>query len=182
MRIFLFTIFLGLMSFDFSSDSKEILWQERKLNWNDFTVVENSKRGGFKAETNSGLRYSAGEENGKIKIDVSCYFNPVESWVVKGKDTDYLLNHEQRHFDITEIHARILRQRLEKINNQPLRQFIENGDGPRMQEIYEETFSDLLKMQDLYDEETHHSIKTDQQKIWDAKIDADLERLKAYAS
>jgi len=182
MKIFLLSIALGFMSFDFSTVTKEILWQERKLTWKDFTEVPSSKRGGFKAETNSGLRYSAGEENGKIVIKVECYFNPFESWVVKGKETDYLLNHEQRHFDISEIHARLLRQRLEKINNKPIRAFIESGDGPRMQEIYEQTFNDLLKMQDVFDEDTSHSIKTDQQKIWDAKIDAQLEKLKAYAS
>jgi hypothetical protein len=37
-------------------------------------------------------------------------------------------------------------------------------------------------MQDAYDEETEHSIKTKEQEIWDAKIDAELEKLKAYAS
>ncbi len=162
--------------------SKEILWQQKKLTWADFTEVQLSKRGGFKAETNSGLRYAAGDENGKIIITVECYFNPSESWVVKGKATDYLLNHEQRHFDISELHARILRKRYEKMNGMGLREFIEAGHGPDIQQIYDQTFNELLKMQDAYDEETEHSIKTKEQEIWDAKIDAELEKLKAYAS
>jgi len=34
--------------------------------------------------------------------------------VVKSAKTDYLLNHEQRHFDIAEIFARKLRKELEE--------------------------------------------------------------------
>gem|GEM_PF-6316406 len=57
---------------------------------------------GFVASTSSEIVYSCKEVNGdkNIKINVSCNFYPQKSWYSKNDATDYILKHEQTHFDI----------------------------------------------------------------------------------
>ncbi|MFC5048964.1 DUF922 domain-containing protein [Aquimarina hainanensis] len=89
--------------------------EKSKLDWSDFRG-EPDWNSDFDAVVITGITYqwSYGKDEGEIaldyKVDSFCY--PSQSWAKIGQRTDYLLNHEQLHFDISELHARILRKRL----------------------------------------------------------------------
>ena len=73
----------------------------------------------FVASTSSGIAYSYREVNGdkRIKINVFCNFYPQKSWQSKNDATDYILKHEQTHFDISELYKRILKKNAQmKLN------------------------------------------------------------------
>lgn len=44
-------------------------------------------------------------DKGTMNVEVFCFMDPDKSWVRPDKKSDYILNHEQRHFDITFINA-----------------------------------------------------------------------------
>ena len=94
----------------------EIPWKSsNQLKWSDFKR-EPVKSSEYFAVTNSGIKYSWSSSfdgtSYAFSFEVNSYFNPNESWVKKGKKTDELLNHEQLHFNISELHARSLRSKL----------------------------------------------------------------------
>jgi hypothetical protein len=91
----------------------------------------------------------------------------VESWVKKADNInlDYLLNHEQYHFNITEIFARRMNAYIR--------------DHPGESEFYyqlrlETDAVDLRKMQNQYDEEAGHGKILHEQRKWEYKIDSML--------
>ena len=101
-------------------------------------------------------------------------FNPKGSWVKKSDKTDYLLKHEQTHFDIYEVNARKLREELQTKKLTPKNaQDVLNRLVDKYQELN-------IKTQERYDSETEHSIKEAKQKKWNDKIAAELEELSAY--
>ncbi|UZR93254.1 hypothetical protein [Chondrinema litorale] len=88
--------------------------------------------------------------------------NVNKSWK-KEYDSDYLLEHEQYHFNITELHARMMNKYIQ--------------DNPKLsEEDYLEKLidiqNDLDKMQNNYDTEANHSLITDQQYYWEYKVDS----------
>jgi hypothetical protein len=90
--------------------------------------------------------------------------NNVASWTKETGDSDeYGLNHEQYHFNITEIHARILNEFIEANPGES-----ENFYRIRLQTIW----YDLRKMQKAYDDETDHCLRRDRQRRWEYKIDS----------
>ena len=88
----------------------------------------------------------------------------IHSWV-KESTMKYpsLLNHEQYHFNITEIHARLLNEYIQ-----------DNPDMTEEQYRYQlgATNFRLGLMQDEYDNETSHSVFVDKQRRWEYKIDS----------
>jgi hypothetical protein len=71
----------------------------------------------------------------------------------------YLLNHEQRHFDLTEYIVRKLNKDL--VGKDSLMQL-------KLFKVYEEQLDIIQK---LYDAQTNHSVDTAQQSLWNSTID-----------
>lgn len=159
----------------------EIRWSSRPLSWSDFTMLNNG-RGSFKAQTYSGIRYSLGERNGKIHIDVEAYFDPRESWVVKGSNTNYLLSHEQLHFDITELHARLLRKAIFDIQGLSRAEFRSGRYWHTVSEAHDRLYNEMVEMQNAYDRETDHSLIRSEQNKWEAKVKEQLDQLIEFSS
>lgn len=80
------------------------------LNWNDFKGKPENNSPAV-AMTASGFGYQADFKStgnkAQLNIAIYCYFNKKNSWVRPGKTTEYILNHEQHHFDISFIAANI---------------------------------------------------------------------------
>jgi len=91
--------------------------ERSKLDWSDFRGRP-EMNSTFDASVNTGITYqwSYGKDKGDIElnyqVDSFCY--PSLSWVKRGQMSDHLLFHEQLHFDISELHARIMRKRLKE--------------------------------------------------------------------
>ena len=112
---------LRLAEFDihiyiFVEEKRKIAWADiDRLSWQNFEAAPDYKID-FSANTNSGISYSwnYSTSTGKPELtnEVKSNFYPDLSWVKDVNNPEYLLVHEQLHFNITELHARKLRKRL----------------------------------------------------------------------
>ena len=81
--------------------------------------------------------------------------------------------HEQGHFDIAEIFAR-------KLNKEITMFLTKSKRHEELNNIYTKVMNEKRDTQQLYDEETNHSINKSQQAAWNKKIEEMLEELKDY--
>jgi len=149
---------------------------KKPLAWNDFKgkPVESSRAA---AITASGFGYKADIKNtgsiGQLNIGVYCYFNKNNSWVKSGKNTGYILTHEQNHFNISFIAASIF---MEKLKSASITNSNYNVLLPR---FYKESCDVMNKMQDEYDGQTNNGQLKDMQIKWDQYI---LKRVSAITN
>lgn len=119
-NIFFFVGFITLLSFSFVKD-EFILWQEnKKLKIQDFKAdnkdtVKVNKQQFLGAISAIRIEYSSFQRNKNSVPDFSIktYFDPNESWMLL--KNDYVLQHEQIHFDLTELYARKMRKSVESL-------------------------------------------------------------------
>lgn len=143
----------------------------RLLVWDDFKgkPVEGSDAA---ALTNAGfgikLAFRRDERGSQLLINVSCNFSKKDSWVKPGNKNAYILNHEQKHFDIAYIHSRLFMQKLQQAN------FTNANYTAVIEKIYNETAAAMSKMQNQYDAESSHSRVPEKQSDWDGKISNQL--------
>lgn len=146
---------------------ERITWQANKtLSWQDFKGNPNAN-GSFVASTSSGMSQSyAISGDGmldKKETQVTAHFYPEYSWYSAKDTTARLLKHEQTHFDITEIHARILNRRIQSYA------FTSNSKK-EVKALYEQVEEERRVMQRAFDKETNHSINREEEKKWEDKI------------
>lgn len=153
---------------------ESIPWDaSRKLTWEDFkgSVPAGSVPA---ATTASGIsyQYSANLIHHEVQLDfeVSAFFYPNESWYKPTICDTHILQHEQLHFDISELFARRMRMKLRNTS------FTENVKA-EIRKIYQETLKELEALQDEYDWETNFSRNPEAQERWNARIKDALERL-----
>lgn len=174
-------LFLGFFSNAKSQQLQEkIPWEEGvSLNWNDFKAKspENSK---FKANTNTGITYSWGlrieKGNETLTYEVHSFFYPKLSWVEQGSKNNHLLQHEQTHFDITELHVRKLRKGLYEIELNQLNQNVRKI----LNDLYETIENERSLMQEEYDRQTNHSLNREAEVKWQKLVREELFKLKSY--
>ena len=107
---------------------------------------------------------------------VQAAFDPTRSWVRDPTTmTPRLLHHEQLHFDITEMYARRLRQKLTSANI-PCAQL-----GPAFERLSQGVYADWEKAESQYDIATNHGLKPVQQAQWDAQVQQQLKELAEFA-
>ena len=119
-NIFFFVGFITLMSFSFVKD-EFILWQEnKKLKIQDFKAdnkdtIKVNRQQFLGAISAIRIEYSSFQRNKNSVPDFSIktYFDPNESWMLL--KNDYVLQHEQIHFDLTELYARKMRKSVESL-------------------------------------------------------------------
>ncbi|MFO7721015.1 MAG: DUF922 domain-containing protein [Gillisia sp.] len=156
---------------------EKIQWEEGvDLTWNDFKAKspENSK---FKANTNTGITYSWGirseKGNESLTYEVKSFFFPKLSWVEQGSKNNHLLQHEQTHFDITELHVRKLRKGLSEIDlNRNVRKILND--------LYNTIENERSLMQKEYDRQTNHSLNREAEVKWQKLVKEELFKLKNY--
>jgi hypothetical protein len=165
---------LASFSFSTQNNNDSIPWTEsRKLTWADFkSTPDNNSSNAALTSSKTTFQFSYDSEKG-FSFTISCVFDKTSSW---GKvKTDYILSHEQGHFDIAEINARRLNKALKAyvFNSKTA-----NKDVPA---IYQKIMEEQSAMQQQYDDETNYSRDKEQQGIWLEKIKNDLDKLKDYA-
>jgi len=105
-------------------------------------------------------------------------FDPNTSWFRDPKNASAaLLRHEQLHFDITEVYARIMRQKLVafsvKANCLKLQ--------PAFNNLTKAVYLEWDREQNRYDQDTNHGLNVPRQAFWVAQTQHKLEALKAFA-
>lgn len=159
--------------------SQRIEWKEdRKLVWSNFKSNKNNQHGkDIVAYTHCGWVYSvvkSSNPKGAAKVNIETIFNEDKSWKDDTRITDYVLNHEQKHFDIAEIYAR-------KIRKEIISKIKTSGDYDRnFQTIYSRILKDYRNFQVLYDGVTEHGMNKEKQSEYNAIISNELELLKDY--
>ena len=167
-------LFVFPLLFSFPKDDNIIEWSaSRKLTWADFKGAPDPNSTNA-ALTNSSITLGSEYSNkGGLKFSIKCKFNKLLSW---GRiRNEYILNHEQGHFDIAEAHARLLKKNLDGYV------FNSKTAGDDIQDIYNETMKGHVSMQKQYDLLSNHSLDTAQQILWDKKIDSMLNDLQEYS-
>lgn len=140
----------------------------RKLSWSDYKASPNPQSDAA-ASTTTLLSIS-------YKISSTSFTYTIKSWFSKAKSwgrhkNDYILGHEQGHFDIAEIFARKLHKKMSEYR------FDKKTYSKDLNKIYQEVVDEKEKMQNEYDEETNHSINKEKQAEWLKKIATKLEEL-----
>lgn len=130
------------------------------------------------AVTVSSLNYSTVKfTSNSVILKVTAKFHPTDSWTryPKLKDPNHALNHEKRHFDLCEVYARKIRQRISETH------FTRRNLNAQLKTIFSALAGEHNAEQIKYDHQTDHSIDPDQQKLWNKQIDVRLTDLADYA-
>jgi hypothetical protein len=150
---------------------------DRKLTWEDFkgkpdrhleanVAARTSCRFGILVDTSNASN---------VTVVVTNEFIRHQSSVRPERKTPSLLAHEQLHFDLCEVYARILR---EKLTNTRLS--LHNANRVAT-DIFLEVYKTYKERQWAYDEETHHGLEQAPQQRWAQNIEKELAALSAYA-
>jgi hypothetical protein len=166
----------------FQSDViEEVSWNENyKLAWSDFRGTPNNSQTDAVAITASGITFSYSIKKTTNKVHgfrtlVKAHFYTEHSWCKKEMVDSHILKHEQLHFDITELHARLFRQQITKLKP--------NLDlDNQLNQLHQGVNEQLSLMQKSYDEETKHSINTEAQIKWQESIARQLKTLEKFKS
>ena len=174
-----FSFIITLLSISISdsrcNNKEHITWKdEKQLKWDYF---QNDRPHGEDTSATSSIRISLQYEAGdRLKWFVAeCLFLKKGSFVGSRK-TDYILKHEQGHFDIGEIYTRLLRKEI---------LIIGKGDNmnisKRIDSLTNKIKKLLLQEQLLYDSETKNSLDTIKQKYWDERLRKGLDSLSTFS-
>lgn len=153
-----------------------ILWNHHiRLTWDDFQgPADKQRRVGVQAATQVMIELNSHIESNQAHFSVSCYFEKPSSWTIN-RESDYLLAHEQLHFDIAELYAREMRKRLKALSG------VCHGNlESRVRQIYREVNREHNAFQDRYDRETEHSKNRGKQAEWEVKVARLLEETSGF--
>jgi hypothetical protein len=169
----LLLLLVPVLSFCQDKDEELINWKtSRQLTWSDYKgKPDPNSDAAASTTTYLGIEYKMDDKGFGWKIE--CKFSITRSW---GRTrTDHVLKHEQGHFDIAELFARKLNQKMKDY------QFNKNTYKDDLKTIYNGITAEKESFQDLYDNETDHSRKKEQQSEWEKKIEKMLKDLKDYS-
>lgn len=109
------------------------------------------------------------------------YFNPDESWVQRDNQTAPLLAHEQLHFDIAELYARKMRQKMFQYVGMNAEEFAKRKLSDEVKKIYRDYYNEMTDEQKRYDTEARHGLDTEAQANWEKLVSRDLESLRHFS-
>ncbi len=164
-----------------SNKKKLIDWNKHyKLSKSDFKARASKFSGNSVANTYSGYGISITSVDGEISGSIFVRFNRSKSWIkskeINGDNINYILSHEQLHFDICEIFGRKLYKEIVRLKKEnKLKEKYINKKQSRLKKEYSD-------YQDIYDSETNHSINKEEQLRWNKKVARELEELSEYAN
>ena len=178
MKNLLFIAVLSLLSVsafgqELVNDSKDVIeWNEYyHLTWDDFMGKPTPESIGD-AGTSVNIKAKPYYIRHQIMYDVDVYFNRKQSW--KRERSDALLKHEQLHFDIAELYARMIRKKIAELQER----------GITDVKIYNEAIREILTESNeadrRYDLETLHGALSKKQAHWEDLVKQQLLGLKDY--
>ncbi len=182
MKYPVFFLFLKMLSPVFASAqiTTKITWTEKttmnsteviyynaskKLGWADFKGVP-GPAGPVAAITSSGFGYRASmnstNDKGNIEVFIYCYFSKTNSWVKPAKKSEYILTHEQHHFDASYLAAKLF---FDKVKASRLS--FAKSDA-LLAKLYKDCCNYMNQIQNEYDGETMNGQLKDKQVKWNA--------------
>lgn len=172
---FFFLSFLLFPAGILTQDMNEELldWSaSRKLTWADYQARPDPDSDAA-ASTTTYLSIEYNISNTSFSFKIESRFSKTRSWGLH--KTDYILSHEQGHFDIAEIFARKLHKEMSEYT------FNKKTYQKDLKKIYDTVTEEKTEMQNNYDRETNHSINKREQAEWLRKIKEMVEEYKNYS-
>lgn len=151
-----------------------IVWQaDSLLKKEDFKARSKGSNGplGF---TDAAIFIYPGENSGQLIFYVEALFFKSKSYIVKY--SEYVLKHEQIHFDIAELYARKLRQKIADTDFKKVKDV--RGEITR---FFRQTFADFKKEEEKYDKDTQHGLNPAKQQLWNDDIQNRIKELDKYS-
>lgn len=167
-------LLISPVAYSQSAGEETIPWSEKqKLTWADYKgAVKTDSDVAASTATYLGIEYNF--NNNGFGYKITCSFSKTKSWGLH--KTDYILAHEQGHFDIAEIFARKLNKQMKDYK------FDKDNFKEDLKEIYLKITEEKEIMQNDYDRETNHSILKEKQTEWLKKIDQLLLQYSNFAN
>jgi hypothetical protein len=160
----------------FSKAKDTILYKPNtQLSWSDFKAKPQLEKISV-ANSSVGFKYDANieqtNENITVNVYVSAFFIKTQSWKKEASATTYILNHEQRHFDLARYGAQLLANEIasKKMNI--------NNFNETLQTAYNTVWKQYSSLQQQYDTEANHSINEEKQTQWNQTVDSYLKLCK----
>jgi hypothetical protein len=154
-------------------DSDTLYFFQRRINFNDFTLKK-AAPGRFSATIFTGMGYFANSKmhNDTIYLELTTKVYQVKgmSWAIPEANSTYSLNHEQLHFNITQLIAEKFKQRLREEALPPI------DFDSRIQYLYMDYFRQINQLQNRYDNDTDHGLNTQKQAWWENYIAGELKK------
>jgi hypothetical protein len=120
------------------------------------------------AITSSGFAFKAGFKNAggnaTLIIKVYCSFDKQMSWMKPAGKNEYILQHEQQHFNISYLGAMEFMQQLKAAT------FTTDNYNKLIEKLYNQSSKNMEDLQQAYDGETHNGIIKEKQQYWNEKI------------
>lgn len=174
--VLLFALLMVLFAGDVAGQL--IPWrQDRPLVWDDFKGPKRTKRKRAVATAASRIRFNMETDSaGKPFPAVYSYFDCSRSWKKHKKLKPYTLKHEQVHFDIAELNARLLRKKFKSY----MAKHADNWQHEKLKSIYAKQYAMFRRYQRKYDRQTKHSRNKMKQEEWNKYISYRLTELDSY--
>jgi hypothetical protein len=172
-------ILLLFCSFQIIELDNLIFWdQKRVLDWGDFRVKYQLSKAesNIIAKTSCYLRGRIYIEGNILHFQIRTVLHKNESWVKNNYKVDYVLQHEQGHYDIAEINCRKFRKAVTQF------QFTNLGYRHELDSIRSIYDSILEEQQGLYDLETNHANNGVRQREWSNRINQELVQWQEYSN
>lgn len=173
-------IFLIICCFlSVQKDEPILSWKESyQLSWLDFKAKPDNNTSAV-AITASGITFGFSitqTDSNKVigfSTEVHAHFYPEQSWYKMELADNHVLEHEQLHFDITELHARKFRHRIS---------LLKTSDTIRneLKQLHNAINKELAELQNKYDDETNYSRNFEAQQKWKIYIEAELKKLTKF--
>lgn len=128
----------------------------RKLSWRHFRQVARPKDEGSDAATSYTMNWA--KRGGKVLVTLS--LDTDNTWVIRGRSSAGLLNHEQGHWDIYVLAAEEIDRALQGLPDD------------QIQARFDALSQKYTDINNQYDDETNHSQNQNKQIEWDCKLAA----------
>ncbi len=149
------------------NDEDTIYYHTRKITWDDFRGKPTNSRYGAAIFANFAYGATFRVIDGYIvaTVQTKTYMVRGMSWVTSGAYSDYALAHEQLHFDI----AKLVTERFKK-KIVGMKADLVIDLNSMIQYEYLESYREMNRLQNQYDDETNHSLNQPLQGIWERKV------------
>jgi hypothetical protein len=177
------------------TEGEKLAWSGvRPLEWSDFRgPVDPTAADNAAATTAASLNWSykyrlersdRGCTYRITEIETEAMFHPQTSWVRPGHANDRVLEHEQGHFDLTQIHKMMLDSEARDLvdeerdcgSRRASLSDVEEKVAEIVTPVRDRVWRNLQRVQEQYDAETQHGILGDAQREWTARIQEALRR------
>lgn len=173
--LYFLTIILSI-SINLNAQSTIEWSKDRKLTWSDFKAVPDEEILAY-ALTSYKIEIQPSDVLVDLDNNIQNYesltavanFYSYHSWVYE--KNDYLLLHEQLHFDIAELYASKMRLEFEKLKKE------KNANFDSYLEVHQKLWAECRERQKAYDKETSHGQSVEENNNWINIITSELNSL-----